>query len=538
MKKIIFLAAAITALTLPLTAQHDYDSQGIIYSFPSLPGNVGIGGMPNPSYTLEVHGVINASGLSINGSTLIGSQWSKSGNNLSYTLGNVGIGGAANASYKLDVNGTINATNILINGAPLPGSMWSETSNNLSYLAGNVGVGYASSDDFQLTVKSSLQGNTYYSGQDIILDPGIVPFRMIAQDYDPSGGGFQPNRESIAEAYVFGYNETVSQSAKVYSLRKDGALILGETSNSQSAGLSYSIVSDNSIFSRSNVIADNRIGIGTTSPADAIDVRNGNVLLNTNILLLKGPSELNHSLQWKYTFASETIDGPILQGWAGGALATGSGGEKAVLTWLSSGHVGIGTSTPTTELEVNGWVKFDGSNSDDEIQFESQSGFHRIAFHQINFYDWDTNTDMLALNDGNVGIGTTSPSEALEVVGTIKSIAGVEDNALLVQNSSSNGIDFVVKGDGRVFAREVEVTLTAFPDYVFGEEYDLMSLSQLRKYISTEKHLPGIKSAAEVEEEGIGLGELAKVQLEKIEELTLYILQLEERIAKLESSVK
>ena len=62
-----------------------------------------------------------------------------------------------------------------------------------------------------------------------------------------------------------------------------------------------------------------------------------------------------------------------------------------------------------------------------------------------------------------------------------------------------------------------------------------MPMSNLREYIEVEKHLPGVKSAEEVESEGIGLGELSRVQMEKIEELTLYILQLEERLKKLES---
>ena len=64
-----------------------------------------------------------------------------------------------------------------------------------------------------------------------------------------------------------------------------------------------------------------------------------------------------------------------------------------------------------------------------------------------------------------------------------------------------------------------------------------MSLEELRKYSSKNNHLPGVKSADEVEKEGIGLGELTKVQMEKIEELTLYILQMEERIKQLEAKL-
>ena len=93
---------------------------------------------------------------------------------------------------------------------------------------------------------------------------------------------------------------------------------------------------------------------------------------------------------------------------------------------------------------------------------------------------------------------------------------------------------FEVLGSGKVYAREVEVSLAAFPDYVFESEYPLLSLDALRQYIAGNNHLPNIPSAAEVADCGAGLGDLAIRQMEKIEELTLYILQLDERIKKLE----
>lgn len=93
---------------------------------------------------------------------------------------------------------------------------------------------------------------------------------------------------------------------------------------------------------------------------------------------------------------------------------------------------------------------------------------------------------------------------------------------------------FEILGSGKVYAREVEVSLAAFPDYVFESEYPLLSLNALRDYIAENQHLPNMPSACEVEEKGIGLGDLALKQMEKIEELSLYILQLDERVQKLE----
>ncbi|SFC65874.1 hypothetical protein SAMN04487891_1183 [Flagellimonas taeanensis] len=105
---------------------------------------------------------------------------------------------------------------------------------------------------------------------------------------------------------------------------------------------------------------------------------------------------------------------------------------------------------------------------------------------------------------GNVGIGTNSPDSKL----TVK---------------------------GNIHAEEVKVDLSVpGPDYVFKEDYDLKSLEEVQNYIKEHGHLPNIPSAKEMETNGIQLGEMNMKLLEKIEELTLYILEQEKRIKKLE----
>ncbi len=99
---------------------------------------------------------------------------------------------------------------------------------------------------------------------------------------------------------------------------------------------------------------------------------------------------------------------------------------------------------------------------------------------------------------------------------------------------ANDDTQFRISDDGHVTAREVKVTLSNIPDYVFEPDYELRSLDDLEKYIKTHKHLPNIPSAKEIEATGIGLGDLQLRELEKIEELTLYILQLNERLEKLE----
>jgi hypothetical protein len=116
----------------------------------------------------------------------------------------------------------------------------------------------------------------------------------------------------------------------------------------------------------------------------------------------------------------------------------------------------------------------------------------------------------------------------------------------MIASNGSVGIGSVNTGsfkpavDGMVGAREFKVTLNnPWPDYVFESYYPLMSLENLNEFISKNKHLPGLPSAKEIEENnGYGLGEMQIKILEKIEELTLYILQLKAENKELKQKIE
>lgn len=198
---------------------------------------------------------------------------------------------------------------------------------------------------------------------------------------------------------------------------------------------------------------------------------------------------------------------------------------------LSGGLVGIGTSSPTQDLHVrsadNTWMLLEKASGSYEagIQFNSGStaqfmmwtendgtnslkiraagltgeadGTPRMAFPLT-----DKNIHM-ALSGGNVGIGTASPDAKLAV-------------------------------NGQIHATEVKVTTTVpGPDYVFDAGYNLPSLEKVKAYIDQYHHLPEVPSAKEMESEGIKIGEMNLLLLKKVEELTLYVIELKSEVDEL-----
>ncbi|MEJ0055097.1 MAG: hypothetical protein WDN75_05240 [Bacteroidota bacterium] len=85
--------------------------------------------------------------------------------------------------------------------------------------------------------------------------------------------------------------------------------------------------------------------------------------------------------------------------------------------------------------------------------------------------------------------------------------------------------------NGTIYGKEVKVDLSVpGPDYVFEKSYNLPSLDEVKSYIDENKHLPEVPSAKEMEKNGINVSEMNMLLLKKIEELTLYVLELKKRM--------
>ena len=98
---------------------------------------------------------------------------------------------------------------------------------------------------------------------------------------------------------------------------------------------------------------------------------------------------------------------------------------------------------------------------------------------------------------------------------------------------------FKMAVNGKLIAEEVQVQLNgSWPDYVFLDYYDLLSLSELKEYIRKHGHLPKVPSAEEVRAEGLSLGDMDKLLLEKVEELTLYLFQQQDVLLRQQNQIE
>lgn len=107
------------------------------------------------------------------------------------------------------------------------------------------------------------------------------------------------------------------------------------------------------------------------------------------------------------------------------------------------------------------------------------------------------------------------------------------------QNLSISSLDYQLYVEKGIRTEKVKVDAKGnWPDFVFEDNYTLPSLMEVEQFITTNKHLPNVPSAAEVETEGVDLGEMDKILLQKIEELTLYTIEQQKQLELLKKELE
>jgi len=202
-----------------------------------------------------------------------------------------------------------------------------------------------------------------------------------------------------------------------------------------------------------------------------------------------------------------------------------TGDDNPIVTFLGNGNVGIGDTSPSSLLNISSGTDGDAvvlleadtdnstENDNPRIEFlqdgagvgamvgfrEEESGNNNLLRISA-YYTGSENYDAIVIDPGshNVGIGTATPGNRLEVNGVIRT-------------------------------KEVIVETTGWPDDVFGEDYDLDSLQVIEAHIARHGHLPGVPAQAEVTQ-GVRVGDMQKILLRKVEELTLHLIRQQKAI--------
>lgn len=106
--------------------------------------------------------------------------------------------------------------------------------------------------------------------------------------------------------------------------------------------------------------------------------------------------------------------------------------------------------------------------------------------------------------------------------------------AFNIIDAATNVTNFRVYKNGSMYCREIKITMTNFPDYVFEKDYKLLSLNEVEEFIKLNKHLPNVPSAKNIDSDGANIGELQKINFEKTEEIYLYLIEMNKRLDNLE----
>lgn len=274
-----------------------------------------------------------------------------------------------------------------------------------------------------------------------------------------------------------------------------------------------------------SVTCANKVGIGTEHPVDILQV--GSMInfhdgANTHIAFnsyWNGTQRINFNGDFASMQVGADANGAFID-----VDKKATGEEVYKDYWMlenykgirlnSNGNIGIAHPNPQSRIVIH------GENNDNT----------KSAMNVMNF----AGTSLLFVrNDGNIGIGTETPKSKLHVKGNV--VIGNDENNFDI---SASGFASKLSVDGIILAKEIKVTTSNWADFVFNPEYKLLTLDELETYISTNKHLPNVPTAEDVKSNGVNISEMQAKLLMKVEELTLYMIEMKKENEKLKNEIQ
>ena len=264
------------------------------------------------------------------------------------------------------------------------------------------------------------------------------------------------------------------------------------------------------------------VGIGTTTPAATLNVRSsGSIaatdLSNAAILVGTTTSGLGFDRNEIHTINNDLNIGTISENRH--IYVKAGGNTTRMFVDGNTGNIGIGTSNPEASLDIDGDLQMDLGEG---FRLHDDRSFFGPTNDGIIFEIQDTNGTLGRTDGGFVYRGyTPTDSESLDLM-VIKGNGNVGIGTIDPQNKLSV--------EGTIWSTEVIVSLTDAADWVFEKDYKLQSLEEVEAFIEKNKHLPEIPSADDFRANDLKVSEMSNKLLQKIEELTLYVIDINKRI--------
>lgn len=375
------------------------------------------------------------------------------------------------------------------------------------YYNGNIGIG-TDNPKSKLDVRG-----TVYAGQ----GDGTQGNNAMAIRYEDGSVNNWGSLRSSAETYMsFGVKADPNAGLKWLSTsgafpRSNTAVVTGSegikffSSSHQQTALDLPV----NMSELMRISPNGNVGIGTESPQNKLDVR-GTIVSHVasnegGAVFLQNPNKTAGAAhQWAiYNMTGGYGNG--LQFWSYSADGNNYGSR---MTIADNGNVGIGTASPQAKLEVSGNISIPGESI---LQLSGFDTNHGLKYTYKTF----ANTFI----DGPVLYGYSGGA-----LGIKKDNTGTEKIVLQWKESGNVAIH------GKLEAKDVVITATPTADHVFAADYSLREITELEKFITEKSHLPEIPSAKEMTDNGLSIGDFQIKLLQKIEELTLYMISMKKEI--------
>ncbi len=329
--------------------------------------------------------------------------------------------------------------------------------------------------------------------------------------------------------YVEGIDVDFAQGTqvRVYNLNKafSTELVSNVAENEQYTSLALSSYdkASNGINERVRILGNGYVGIGTPAPQAPLDVK-GSVIINGpgNTLTLQKSSNNIPALAFQGAAGVSTL---IEAG--DDHFTTYVGGQRR-FTIQSDGKVGIGTNGPEAKLHVYGTANANmlGIGSYTLPVSGDEAGVFAIKTnHDNNLWSQSIvsyGTGGKGLRVYNSGGAGSTAFEVVQGAGSRFIVDGQGDVG--IGTNDPKGYKLAVAG--KIRTTEVKVEPLPWFDYVFEPSYKLPDLKETEKFIKENKHLPEIPSDKEVQANGLELGKMNSLLLKKVEEITLYLIEI------------